>query len=361
MSKTLKLSLTMMILRLTTMRLAIVSDSGLPDARVEKEMKILEKMGAETFFVGPYRGLSLLSEDVLAGVIEVRWNRLARLGVEPYYHWVKKSVRRALSSIRPDLVVAVNIFAAIIVSELGYHLVFDDHEVYSLEVYCDKSLYEKSFMRKLVWRRKYEVFREWESKVSEVAPTIVVSQKAKEYYQNIGASRIFVIKNYPLQDEAPVLKKDVSCEEIKFSYIGSDIVTLRRVFRDMMPTLQVLDKLSKQFRLLLEVLGVTGSSMYNFVRLLGYVEHKKLYEHVSKTHAGLLTWRPVWFHAYANPNKAYIYAHSGSIPVISSSLGPVVEDLKSYAVIVGESNFEQNMEQRLKELLSTDSPLTVAR
>ena len=337
------------------MKLAVVSDSGLPDPRVEKEIKTLQRRGAEIFFVGPYRGLGLLSEDSLTGVVEVTWNRLARLGVEPYYHWVKRRVKQALLSIQPDLVVAANIFAAIMVSELGYPLVFDDHEVYSLEVYCDKPLYMRSPVKRLVWWRKFRTYRKWERKVSETAPTIVVSPKSKEYYQSLGASKVFIIKNYPLHDEAPIMGDHyISCEKTRFSYIGADILMQKRIFRDMMPTVRVLDKMSKRFRLVVEVLGKDDKSRYNFIRTLGYVEHKKLYEHISRTHAGLLTWRPTWFHAYANPNKAYIYSHSGSIPIISSSLKPVVEDLGKYAIIIGEPDFEENLERRLEELLTMD-------
>jgi hypothetical protein len=110
-----------------------VSDSSLPDARVEKMAYLSRRKGWETFFAGPAFNSFALGKTVFDNLDVIPWNRYARLGIQPYFYSTKRKLRRIVNRIKPDVIHAHNLFSAKMICDLGYPFVFDDHELVSLE------------------------------------------------------------------------------------------------------------------------------------------------------------------------------------------------------------------------------------
>jgi len=76
----------------------------------------------------------------------------------------------------------------------------------------------------------------------------------------------------------------------------------------------------------------------------GYLPHLSLYNEMSKYHVGLLPWKKHWFHRYANPNKPYLYAHSGMVVITTSSLLNVIKAFNGRARTIEEySNLKETL------------------
>ncbi|MCD6515041.1 MAG: hypothetical protein J7L07_08980, partial [Candidatus Odinarchaeota archaeon] len=73
---------------------------------------------------------------------------------------------------------------------------------------------------------------------------------------------------------------------------------------------------------------------YNSVISLGYVYHLQLYNIMQEMHIGLCSWLPHPFHIFFNPNKVFIYIHSGLLPVLTSSLKEPISYLKPYDIVI---------------------------
>ena len=91
-------------------------------------------------------------------------------------------------------------------------------------------------------------------------------------------------------------------------------------YRDVRGIIDVFKELDFHFA----VIGDENLSSEGPILSKGYIQHSKLYDVISSFHVGLLPWKRHWFHKYANPNKPYIYAHSGTVVVVTSSLQNVV-------------------------------------
>jgi glycosyltransferase involved in cell wall biosynthesis len=71
---------------------------------------------------------------------------------------------------------------------------------------------------------------------------------------------------------------------------------------------------------------------------------------LSNHHVGIIGWAPHWFHKFCNPNKAYEYMQAGLVPVVPSTLTPVIDMCNGYAKVF--SNYDE-LTQVLRAL-STD-------
>lgn len=342
------------------MRIAIVSDTGLPDARVEKEAITLTKLGHDVSIIGPRRDSpSILNKTVYGANIKIYdtpWTREARLKIEPYYSWLKRKIKKILTEIKADVVLAANIFAGIVVHELHYPMVLDDHELYSLEI---TEVEHKGLIKKIILLYKKRLFENLEKIIAHNHPIIVVSEKIKEYYlthYGVPKGKIFVIKNYPTLVEVERIKfKELDCRRIVMSYIGEDIIKYKgRKYRDMRITYEIIRRLyKKKNKITAIVIGSNIETSKPFTSL-GYVEHMKIYDILASSHFGLLTWNPSRFHEYCNPNKPYMYAHAGAIPIITEDLRSVIEDFdKELIKLISTKNFRNSLYKLLENIVST--------
>jgi len=320
------------------LRVLHVSDDPLPDARVEKMAYLSKKMGCETFFAGPLRDGFALPERVFDEMHFVRWNRYVRLGLPPHYQWVRRRLQKAIRSVRPDIIHAHNVFSARMVHDLGYPFVYDDHELVSMEKLSDVAqgvLYDRAVGKYEAW-----LWSRWEHQLSSRAPVITVSDGIARFYARWGAS-VFTVPNFPSLVE--VSRAHLSEEKSNlFSvvYLGDDITASHKPYRDVRGIVDIF----RGTDLRLAVIGDRNLRSEGPVLSRGYIEHSNLYDVISGYHVGLLPWKKHWFHRYANPNKPYIYAHSGVVVVATSSLQNVVEAFEGRARTI--ENFTD-----LKELL----------
>lgn len=340
----------------------VVNDTPLPDARVEREIMTLINMGFKVSYIGPFKYTTLIKDHFIENIIRISWSREARLKIEPYYSWLKRRVSRILRRLKPDIILAENIFAGMIVHELGYPMVLDDHEIYSLET---KSYYLPSLNPIKYFITKYKIclFKSVEKTIAEKHPVIVVTENSKNYYINVhGASHsnVFVIKNYPSIVEIRNIKfNKLSNQKIRFVYIGSSVgLYLKIPHKDLSLTFKVLDELYRVYknRKKFEVIFI-GKSINNeraYIKTTGYLKHSEMFKFTSQAHYGLASWKPSWFHKYCNPNKPYIYAHSAALPVITETLDSIIKDMRGYSIIVKSREFLTNLKNTIISLLDLD-------
>lgn len=325
------------------MRIAVVSDYGLPDARVEKEIITLRKYGHEIVFVGPFRK-TILAKNEGFKRFYLEWDRYSRLGFFPYYGRLKRKLSKILSTINPDVVLAINIFAGIMVHELGYHMVLDDHELYSFEIRFKED--GKRLIDRIIEKRKVKLYAEWENKISVEHPVVVVSNNMKRYYMEKGAKKVYVVKNYPaLYEVKTIAYREVPCGNRIFAYIGGDISVKKTIqYRNLKETIKILKLLyerTKSFELI--VIGDKELSSSEFIKSLGYLDHTEIYNILARVHYGILSWAPSRYHKICSLNKAYLYSHSGAIPIFTSSLEEMINEYQGLAIQIEKENFNENL------------------
>ena len=303
------------------MRILHISDDPLPDARVEKMAYLSKRRGWETFFAGPGFRSFALNEEVFDGLHYVPWNRYVRLGLRPFFQRTKKRLRRIIEELKPDIIHAHDVFAAKMASDLGYPFVFDDHELVSLEKKSDVQCGGHGMIDWVAGR--YEVWRwsSWEREICGETPVITVSDGISRHYTELGA-KTYVVPNYPSLFELSKIRLSRKKDDVFTAvYLGSEIISKPRPFRNV----RGITEIFKELGMRLVVIGDKSLSSTNLIISKGYIPHLKLYETMSRYHVGLLPWKKHWFHEYANPNKPYIYAHSGMVVVVTSSLENVVK------------------------------------
>jgi len=302
---------------------------------------LLRKKGWKTFFAGPFSRGFALGAKVFDRLYEVPWNRYARLGVPPYFHWIKRKMRRILDNVKPDIIHAHNIFSAKVISDLGYPFVFDDHELNSIKKKSDIQWERSGIIDKSAGT--YETWRwgRWEYEVSAKAPVITVSDSIAEFYSEHGANA-FVVPNYPsLFEKSNTRLSKQKSDVFTAVYLGNDVSACCRPYRDVRGITEVFKELGVR----LVVIGDVKLSSDGIICSIGYLPHLRLYSVMSTYHVGLLPWKKHWFHAYANPNKPYTYAHSAMVVIATSSLKNVIEAFNGKARTIGDYC-------DLKELLS---------
>lgn len=336
------------------MKIAIISDDGLPDARIEKLINTLSKIVNEIHFIGDFRGWSGIELSVEPVIHSVKWDRKVNLLLPPYFQWIFRKVRKILESIKPDIVIACNLVSGYIVDKLGYPMILDYHEVWSLLL---KYIEPPTFLRKLTYKRRCSKYPVLEEVLVKKYPTITISDNARRYFmEKYGVSNIYVVKNYPSKLEvARIVFTELDCRIKYFSYIGRDLVFFDgQTYRDMRPVIKALDNIwskRKDFRVLL--LG-TRESTREYIDALGRRKHIELYDTLSKSHYGLLTYKPSPVQYLVNPNKPYMYAHSGTLPIITSSIEEIARDLGKYSIIVDADNYSDSLLETLETILNME-------
>lgn len=294
----------------------------------------------------------------IANVIihNVKWGRKVNLLIPPYFQWTRRKVKKILDNIKPDLVIACNLVAGYIVDTIGYPMILDYHEVWSLQLEYIEPI---TLPRKITYMRRKNKYPRLEEELVKNYPVITISYNAKKYFVDkygVPDSMIFVVKNYPSMLEVENLEfREVDCKNYRFSYIGKDLVYFDgQTYRDLRLTLKTLDKLwneNKNFTVYL--VGVKGSNL-PFVKALGRVRHIDIYNIVGKAHYGILSYKPYPVQYLVNPNKAYMYAHSGALPITTNSLEEIVNELKPYVIPIDKDNYSESLLDTYKSLLEME-------
>ncbi len=333
------------------MRVALISDDGLPDARIEKIINTLGEVADEIHFIGKFNGFTGIRIQKKPIIHNLNWRKETNLLLPPYYQWMTKKVGKILNEIRPDVIVASNPVSASIVDKFKYPMLFDYHEVWSIQLNYIKPINLKSEFAHLIRKKKYV---ELEEKLISNYVTLTISNSAKQYfYEKYGNSKTYVVKNYVSKYESDLVNLIPSNQSTKiFAYIGKDLSTYSgHLYRDMRITMAILDRLKKEDKRFKVIVVGSKKSMRTYIHPIGVVKHILIYKIISSSHFGLLTYYPSSFHRFINPNKFYMYVHSGLLPVITSSMTEIVEEMSQYVVSISAENYTSELYRKLKELI----------
>ena len=338
------------------MRVAIVSDYGLPDARIERMISTFLNREYEIHFIGNVRGFTGIINPEKINFIEIKWNKYTSLGIEPYYSWIKRKIMRILKRVRPDIIIAVNVYSGRLIYELGYPLILDSREVLDLRAFYGLP-YRRNLIDRIIHMMILKRIVESEYLIFEKHPVLAISDLAAKHYKyGMGASKVYIVKNYPLRSEGVcALFNHPSRNEILMTYIGKEFtsgVNHHTFHRRMDTTWKVLQRTLHSYDFVrLLVIGDDKLKTQGNIVSLGYIKHMSIYRHLARVHYGILTLEPHIFHKYTNLLRAYMYAHAGVIPVITSTLEDVLKDLNKHSIVVEAENFKYNLELTLKKII----------
>jgi hypothetical protein len=318
-------------------RILHLTDTGLPDWRLEKCADSGRRAGHEIFFGG---GKSQYSTTSFLGTHEITWTAGARRGIPFYWNSVRKQVKNAIIDTKPDVIHAHNIFSAKMVSEFGIPFVYDDYEYWSRHA---RVVAEADFIgdheggvaptirkikRKLLTGHTIKLWTKWEEEIVLHHPTITVSDKIAEGHRLTSKtpSKIFVVPNYPLLSEVKDIREPEFHGNLCSVYAGSDGNATQRYKNRNIGGL--FDLFSKSSDIgCLEVIGWVQEQITN-VKFLGYLRRKQMFSEMSNNSIGLIPFKKHWSHPYLNPNKAYECAHAGLFVLCTSSLETIISTLK---------------------------------
>jgi Glycosyltransferase Family 4 len=329
------------------MKILHLSDRGLPDWRIEKAAITALKAGHEVLFGGE-KMANNYGRKIFLKIYEISWSARSRRGIPFCWHGVKKQVERMLREARPDLVHAHDIFAAKMISEFGVPFVYDNHEYWSQysKILADvnytngsrnlESRLPRRILRRLT--RKFlndytvRLWKKWEKELVCVNTTITVSNEIAEKLRaidnnNRSANRIFVVPNFPLSSEVESFEKPQYHGKISCVYAGLSGKA------QITPSHTNIDGLAEAFiknNIDLTVIGWNNNKSFENVKYSGLLSRDSMYKEMFTHSIGLIPWRRHWSHSYANPNKAYEYAHAGLFVMCTASLKPVIRTLKEH-------------------------------
>lgn len=327
-------------------RIMHLSDTTLPDWRIEKAAITGIKMGHEVVFGGikPLKHI----QTVFSQIHSIRWTPRARLGIPFYWHSVKKQLDKVLKETKPDLIHAHNIFSAKMISEFELPFVYDDHEYWSEQskVLAEKYMNEqflnsirsgfptKTFRRlaiKFLRKRSIKLWSKWEKEIVSSHPTITVSGEiAKQLRNKYIAKKIFVVPNFPIKVEVQNFKSPQLHGKLSSVYAGSEpaVTTI--------PTHRNIGGLSNIFLRYnigdLTIIGWSSQSSSDKIRYMGFLSRQAMFQEMFNHSVGLVPWKKHWSHFFVSPNKPYEYAHAGLFVICTSSLRVIRETLKEHCI-----------------------------
>ena len=335
------------------MKILHLSDRGLPDWRIEKAAITALKEGHEVLFAGG-KAPNNYYRKIFIKNYEINWSARSRRGIPFYWHGVKKQVERTLREAGPDLVHAHDIFAAKMISEFGVPFIYDNHEYWSQysEILADvnnrgASMSSETRLPRKILRRltrkilndyATRLWKKWERELVCSNTTITVSDEIADKLRAIhtngnnnnkrSSNRIFVVPNYPLSSEVKFFEKPRYHDRLSCVYAGLS-------GKVQIPTSHTnIDGLTEAFIENniggLTVIGWNNTKSFENVKYSGFLSRDSMYKEMFAHSIGLIPWRKHWSHSYANPNKAYEYAHAGLFVMCTESLKPVIKTLNEH-------------------------------
>lgn len=321
------------------MRILHLSDSSLPDWRIEKAALSSKKGGHQVFFGGMLS--SNYSNKIFDEIHIIPWIPNARYKFPFFWNMVKKQLGRVIKKIRPDIIHAHNIFSAKMVKDMGYDcMVYDNHEYWSVYVKRQLESYEqikkfqtkdlsparriiRDISRDYIKKRAFKMWSQWENEVVMDTPTITVSQSIVNELKKLG-DKIFLVPNFPLAQEIELIEIPQRHESLSSVYAGVEAKgPIKPAHRNIDGFIDLFERNSvgKLF-----VLGWNDKSTTN-VKYSGFLARSRMYEEMQNHSIGIIPFREHWSHIYISPNKAYEYAHAGLCVMSTPGFVPVFENL----------------------------------
>jgi glycosyltransferase involved in cell wall biosynthesis len=334
-----------------------ISESSLPDWRIEKSAITAKREGYDVFFAGE-KNIRDYKNFIFNKIFQFHWNVRAKYKFPLSYRIVKKKIHSIIDEIRPDIIHAHNILPAKIASEFDIPFVFDDHEYSSMhgkviyEFFKIKESLDNSKINKIRWiarkslkRYMSKLWIEWEKEIVSQYPTITVSDRIAEEFKKYNSNhKIFVVPNVPMKNEITDLDNPDYHKELSSVYMGSDgLVPLPYPNRDMSGLIETFNN-NEIGRL--EILGWNDPNKETHkVQFHGYQSRNDIFKILRKSSIGLVPWKKHWSHYFVNPNKTYDYVHAGLLVICTSDLKTIYSNLGGNCILI--DNYDE-LVQKLK-------------
>jgi hypothetical protein len=325
------------------MRILHLSDSTLPDSRIEKSAFSSKKKGDSVCFGGP---VNKEYRSVFEEMYEITWTSGSRNKYQFQWNSVKKQMKNVIQSAKPDVIHAHDIFTAKMVTEIdNYPLVYDDHEFWSMllktkqesyRIYLRNDGNKKSDFRKfgknvLLKLLKTRFARIWTKSEKEIVmnhPVISVSKPIVEEHRKYG-KHIFLVPNFPNHAESDNIPEPVYQNSLSSVYAG---VQMKGPIKNVHLNLEGFFEMFQHNNIgNMVVLGWKDVSA-PFVTYQGYLDRNQMYQQMHNNSIGVIPFKKHWFHRYISPNKAYEYAHAGLLVMYTSDLIPISDHLQGHCI-----------------------------
>lgn len=261
------------------MKILHISDSGLPDVRVERMALTMKDEGHELVFLG---GREVKAQH-LSAFAEARMLPLGN-GPQIALDWrVKRRWLKVIDEIKPDIIHAHNVLVGHFLLDTEYPAIFDDHENLSRQRFVFMS---RSMLRRNVARILLHYIPKWEIEMAKRYPVLTTVDGAALLYRNY-TTNIGIVNNMPFLREVEWLENPPNRQGMVFT--GNDFSQRRFIpMRDMTGLREILE-----------------------FDIINELPHREMMMKLATYKIGLIPYLPHPFQLDANPNKAYEYLHAG--------------------------------------------------
>jgi len=250
-----------------------------PDHRIEREAYVAKQRGHQVIFLG--MGTPVEPQlDVFEDFFTVRSINNRQIATD---RKIRAEWAEVVSEIDPDIIHANDIVAASFSSNLGFPMVYDDREYWSMQRIQFKSW---PLWKRIAIRPYTNAIPKWEKELISKFVTITVSDGIAKEHRKISPN-IFVLNNYGLLSEFNDLPTNRNREGIV--YVGSDFNL-------------------KKFAKHRDLTGIKGVVPFD---ILTGLPRKELYKKLSMYKFGLLPFKQSSYHKYVSASKTFDYLNCG--------------------------------------------------
>jgi hypothetical protein len=290
------------------MKILHISDTGLPDPRVERMALTMRDEGHDLFFLGGRDARN----QYLSAFTEANMIPLGN-GPEIALDWrVKRRWIKAIDEVNPDVVHAHNVLVGHFLLDTEYPTIFDDHENLSRQrfVFMSRTWFKRNAARILL-----HYIPKWEIEMAKRYPVLTTVEGATLLYRNY-TTKIGIVSNMPFLREVEWLENPPDRKGLVF--MGNDFSQPKFIpMRDMT--------------------GLRGLLDFDIINEL---PHHEMMMKLATYRIGLIPYLPHPFQLDACPNKAYEYLHAGLQIVFNGNFShlfsnnPFVHTFNDYSDIV---------------------------
>jgi len=315
-------------------RILHLSDSSLPDRRVERSAMSAVKKKFECYFAGPSSKSHTLNRHLFKKSFRVSWSPEVKLHLPYYWEKTKTEIKQIVNQINPRLIHAHDVFAGKMCLEMDFPFVYDSHEYWSqdMPLKLERRGLQILALKHLVARHYgLKLWSKWQKEIVSKTSTLTISQKAVDAINEIGGHAT-LLPNFPLKSEVEEIIFQKKNRDFSCAYIGSDLtVSTKHRNVDFLPSIFSGSEVGE-----LSVIGDKKLETSPFIRSLGYLPYEEMLNTLTSHHIGLLPWLPHPYHEYCLPNKVADYGHAGLPVIVTSSLSSAVQILGNNCYLIKE-------------------------
>ncbi|TFH03573.1 MAG: hypothetical protein E4H14_16505, partial [Candidatus Thorarchaeota archaeon] len=171
------------------MRILHLSQTGLPDLRIEKTALTMKDEGHELIFLGG-RSFKWQNLNAFSRVLYLPVGNNLEIALSPL---VKRSWLKAIEKINPDVIHAHNVWVARFLLGTEYPVIYDDHEYWSKQM---QNLQVKSKKRRATYQPAKMLIPGWEKKLLSRYPVLTTTENTAVEHRRIS-KWVGVTRNVP--------------------------------------------------------------------------------------------------------------------------------------------------------------------